>query len=166
MGVGISGINKIRKLALIAGTVVVADQVTKIIVLHTLPLFESVPVIPGFFNLTHIHNPGGAFGFLSSQTSQLQQVIFLLIPLAAVGLILFFYWKTPYDYRLLSAGLAMVFGGAIGNIIDRIRMGEVVDFLDFYLGSLHWPAFNIADSAVTVGMIIFLYHLAFKKLPE
>ena len=79
---------------------------------------------------------------------------------------LYFYNKTPKSFVLLSIGFALVIGGAVGNLIDRIRMGKVVDFLDFYIGNLHWPAFNVADSAVSIGMIIFVFHLVFKKLPE
>ena len=162
----VSSFSKYSRLAIIALLVVAADQITKYMVLESMPLFHSIPVIPGFFDLTHIHNPGGAFGFLSGQSSHLQRLIFLLVSSLAIGLILYFYIKTPPSFRFLSIGLALVFSGAIGNLIDRVRMGKVVDFLDFYIGNLHWPAFNIADSAVSVGMFIFLYHLLFKKLPE
>lgn len=157
---------KYIRLTIIMILVVAVDQITKLMVLESMPLFQSIPVIPGFFNLTHIHNPGGAFGFLSGQSSHLQRLIFLLVSSLAIGLILYFYVKTPRSFRFLSIGLALVFSGAIGNLIDRIRMGKVVDFLDFYIRDYHWPAFNIADSAVSIGMIIFLYHLLFKKLPE
>ena len=162
----VSSFSKYMRLAIITLLVVAADQITKYMVLESMPLFQSIPVIPGLFNLTHIHNPGGAFGFLSGQSSHLQRLIFLLASSLAIGLILYFYMKTPQSFRFLSIGLALVFSGAIGNLIDRIRMGKVVDFLDFYVGNFHWPAFNIADSAVSVGMFIFLYHLFFKKLPE
>jgi signal peptidase II len=161
-----SSFSKYGRLAIVTLIVVAADQITKSMVLDSMPLFRSIPVIPGFFNLTHIHNPGGAFGFLSGQNSQLQRLLFLLVSSLAIGLILYFYVKTPRSFRLLSFGLALVFSGAVGNLIDRIRMGKVVDFLDFYIGDLHWPAFNVADSAVSIGMLIFLYHLLFKKLPE
>jgi signal peptidase II len=159
-------VKKYKRLATVASGVVAADQITKIIVLKTLPLFHSVTIIPGFFSLTHIHNPGGAFGFLSNNSSNFQRLMFLLFSSAAIGLIFYFYKKTPVTNRVLSTGLALVFGGAIGNMIDRIRMGKVVDFLDVYMGNFHWPAFNIADSAVSIGMIIFLFHLLFEKQPE
>jgi signal peptidase II len=84
----------------------------------------------------------------------------------AVGLIFYFYKKTPTEHSWLTAAFALIFGGAIGNLIDRIRFGMVIDFLDFYVGNLHWPAFNIADSAISIGIGIFLYHLIFKKMPE
>lgn len=157
---------KYIKLAIIAGLIVIFDQITKAVILNAMPLYHSVPVIPGFFSLTHIHNPGGAFGFLANQSSSIRNFLFLFISLLAICLIFYFYKNTPKTHPLLSTGFAMIFGGAIGNLIDRIRFGKVVDFLDFYIGNLHWPAFNVADSAVTVGIFIFIFHLLLKKLPE
>ena len=158
--------DKYRRLIVIAGLIVILDQATKLLVLEALPLFHSVPIVPGFFNLTHIHNPGGAFGFLSSGSSTLQRLVFLSASILAIGLVLYFYNKTPRSFTLLSSGFALIIGGALGNLIDRIRMGKVVDFLDFYIGDIHWPAFNVADSAVSIGMLIFVFHLVFRKLPE
>ena len=157
---------KYQKLAIVAGAIVVFDQITKAVILNTLPLYSSVTVVPGFFSLTHIHNPGGAFGFLSTQSTNVRNIIFILISAMAAGLIFYFYQKTPKNYPLLSTGFALIFGGALGNLIDRIRFGKVVDFLDFYIGNYHWPAFNIADSAISIGVAIFLFHIVFKKLPE
>jgi len=157
--------NKYLKLAVVAGSVIILDQITKAVILYFLPLYHSISVIPGFFNIIHIHNPGGAFGFMANHGSVLRIIVFLFFSSFAIGLIFYFYKKTPVEYSLLAAGFALIFGGAIGNLIDRIRIGEVVDFLDFYIGTLHWPAFNVADSAVSIGMVIFAYHLFFKKLP-
>jgi signal peptidase II len=157
---------KYSRLAVVAGLVVFFDQVTKAVVLRQLPLYHSVSVIPGFFSFTHIHNPGGAFGFLSQQSSQIRNLIFLLISSLAVCVIFYFYKNTPKTHPLLATGFALILGGAVGNLIDRFRFGKVVDFLDFYLGSYHWPAFNVADSAITIGVGIFLIHLLFKKIPE
>lgn len=154
------------RLIIVSGIIILLDQITKLIVLETMPLFQTIPVFPGFFNLTHIHNPGGAFGFLSTQTSPIQRLLFLFVCSLAVGLIFYFYRKTPLEQTWLSTAFAMVFGGAIGNLIDRVRLGKVVDFLDFYIGDLHWPAFNVADSAVSIGMVIFLFHILFRRFPE
>jgi signal peptidase II len=159
-------IRKYTKLFLIAGLVVGLDQLTKAIVLKHLPLYQSISVIPGFFNVTHIHNPGGAFGFLADSGSGLRTVVFLVVSSLAVGLVFWFYRKTPQSHPWLATAFALIFGGAIGNLIDRIRFGKVVDFLDLYSGKWHWPAFNIADSAISVGICIFVLHLLLKRMPE
>jgi len=158
--------NKYTYLLMVAGLVVLMDQITKALILNNLPLYNSITVVPGFFDITHIHNPGGAFGFLANQGAGLRKMVFLFVSLLAVCLIFWFYKKTPATHRSLATGFAMIFGGAIGNLLDRVRFGKVVDFLDFYIGNLHWPAFNIADSAITVGIGIFILHIVFKKLPE
>ena len=154
---------KIALIGLVAGAVLVLDQTTKALVLKHLPLGGSIPVIPGFFDLTHVHNPGGAFGFLSGMSAEFRGLLFVAVSLLAVGLILYFYWQTPVRQRFLAVGLSLIFGGAVGNLVDRIRFGIVVDFLDLYAGELHWPAFNVADSAITVGVLIFGYHILFHK---
>lgn len=157
---------KYQKLAVVASAVIIFDQLAKTAILHKLPLYRSVAIIPGFFSLTHIQNPGGAFGFLAGQSSSVRNLIFLAISSLAVCLILYFYRHTPKTHPLLATGFALIFGGALGNLIDRVRFGQVVDFLDFYIGNYHWPAFNIADSAISVGVAIFLFHLVFNKMPE
>ena len=157
--------NKYSKLAFIAVLVLVLDQITKFIILKTMLLHDSIPVLPGFFSLTHIHNPGGAFGFLAGQSLDVRRMIFLFVSFIALCLIFYLYSTTPRSYSLLATGFAMIFGGAVGNLFDRVRFGEVVDFLDFYVGNLHWPAFNVADSAISIGMGIFVFHLLFKKTP-
>lgn len=157
--------NKYGKLALITGTLLLLDQLTKAVVLKTMPLYHSIGVIPGFFNITHIHNPGGAFGFLASQSSDIRKMVFIVVSMLAMCLIAYLYHTTPRSQPVLSTGFAMIFGGAAGNLVDRIRFGSVVDFLDFYAGSYHWPAFNVADSSISIGMGIFVFHLLFRKIP-
>ena len=157
---------KYSRLAVIAGLVVMLDQITKAAVLNKLPLYHSISLIPGFFSLTHIQNPGGAFGFMSHHSSSLRSIVFLLISFVAICFIFYFYKNTPKTHPLLANALALIFGGAVGNFIDRIRFGKVVDFLDFYIGNYHWPAFNVADSAISVGVFILLFHLLLKKMPE
>ena len=157
---------KWRWLTTIAGLIVIVDQLSKAVVRFSLPLYQPIPVIEGFFSLTHIENPGGAFGFLAGHSSGLQRLFFLGGTLAAIWVLVYLYKKIPVGHLLLASGLALILGGAIGNLIDRIRFGKVTDFLDFFVGHLHWPAFNVADSAVTVGGIIFIYHLLFRKIPD
>lgn len=156
----------VKPFLLIAGLVVVFDQIAKGLVLASMPIYRSIAVIPGFFNLTHIRNPGGAFGFMATGSQGLRNLLFLGVSAIAMGLIVFFYRSTPKTHRALAASLAMIFGGAVGNLIDRLRFGEVVDFLDVYLGAYHWPAFNVADSAITVGITIFIAHVVLGKMPD
>ena len=157
---------KYIKLAFITGIIVILDLISKTIILSKMPLYHSIPVIPGVFSITHIQNAGGAFGLLANQSPSLRYIFFIVVSSLAICLIFFFYKNTPKTHALLAAGFAMIFGGAIGNLIDRLRFGKVVDFLDFYLGNYHWPAFNIADSAITIGIGIFIYHIVFNKLPS
>lgn len=150
---------------LVAMVVVILDQITKALVLAKMPLYQSIPVIDGFFNLTYVRNPGGAFGFLAQQGSPWVQWMFLGAAFIALTLILYFHHQTPRSHPYLALGLSLIFGGAIGNLIDRVRFGEVVDFLDIYVANYHWPTFNVADSAVTTGVGIFIIHIVFKKMP-
>jgi len=157
--------NRYIKLLVIAGSICILDQVSKALVVAAIDVYDTIAVIPGFFNLTHIYNPGGAFGFLARSPSEMRHLFFLGASFAAMGLILLLYAKTPPHQRLLEWALALILGGAIGNIIDRIRIGKVIDFLDVYIKDLHWPAFNVADSAITIGICLFIYHLIFIELP-
>jgi len=159
-------IAKMTKLLTVSGALIVLDQISKLIILRWVPMFEIFPVIPGFFNITHIRNPGGAFGFMAAQGQEVRILLFMAMSSLAAGVIVFFYLRTPAAYSWLSMALLLVFGGAVGNMIDRFRFGEVVDFLDFYAGGYHFPAFNVADSGITVGMAILVYHLLFDKMPE
>ena len=158
--------NKYIKLVVFAGIIVLLDQFTKALIIGHVSFNQTIPVMRGFFNITHIHNPGGAFGLMANLSPALRSIIFLFISSLAVGLIFYFYKKTPPNYPWLAAAFALIFGGAIGNLIDRLRFGFVIDFLDVYIGNLHWPAFNVADSAISIGIGIFVFHLLFKKMPE
>jgi signal peptidase II len=158
--------NKYIRLVIIGGCVVVVDQITKLLILKYLPFHRNIAIIAGFFDIVHINNPGGAFGLLANLSPQWRTLIFLFISSLAVGLIFYFYIKTPQSHPWLAAGFALIFGGAIGNLIDRLRFGFVIDFLDFYIAKHHWPAFNIADSAITVGLAIFVIHILLKKIPD
>lgn len=154
------------RLVVISGFVVIFDQASKYIIKINLSLYDNIIVIKNFFNITHILNPGGAFGLFASSSPEIRKFIFLFVSTLVALLIVWFYKKSAVNYVFLSYGLALIFGGATGNLIDRFIYGSVVDFLDFYVGSLHWPAFNIADSAISVGMGILVYHIIFKKIPD
>ncbi len=154
---------KVFILIVICGSVVLLDQITKLMVQDRFALHESIVVVNGFFSLTYILNPGAAFGFLADQNETFRTVFFLSVSVIALTLLLVFYRDTPADDTIGLFAISLLFGGAIGNLIDRIRIGEVVDFLDFYIAQHHWPAFNVADSAITVGISLMLYHLIFIK---
>jgi signal peptidase II len=136
--------------------VITIDQVTKVWILHNFALHESKVMIPDFFNLTYITNNGAAFSMLAGQPALWRQIFFI----GAAGVALVFIWMAQRSFGRTSAlytvALALIAGGAAGNLIDRIRFGFVIDFLDFFMGVHHFPAFNIADSAITVGVTLFI----------
>ena len=103
---------------------------------------------------------------MANQGPVIRALLFIVVSLLAAGMVLYFYLKTPETHKMFSTGLAMILGGAAGNLIDRLRMGKVVDFLDFYIKDLHWPAFNVADSAISIGMTIFALHILSGRLPK
>jgi signal peptidase II len=140
----------------LAVLVVIVDQLTKLWIMNNFALYEQQKIIPGFFNLVYVTNTGAAFGFLAGGKSWLRQVFFIGVAIVAMGVIVFAYGYLKKQGRLYVYALGLIAGGAIGNLIDRLRFGSVVDFLDFYLGSYHWPAFNAADSAITIGVGLFL----------
>ncbi len=136
--------------------VIVLDQLTKVWVVKSFQLYESLEIIPGFFSLTYLTNKGAAFGFLSGVTAAWRHYFFLILASIALVLICIAWFRMQKDHSFYGPALAMIAGGAIGNVIDRVRLGAVVDFLDFYVAGHHWPAFNVADSAITVGVALFL----------
>jgi signal peptidase II len=138
----------------LATAVFVLDQVTKFWAERALTLYAPLE-ITGFFNLTLVYNPGAAFSFLSTAGGW-QRWMFSGIALAAVTLILFWLARLPRDARLSILSLGLILGGAAGNLVDRLRLGKVVDFLDFHYAGLHWPAFNVADAAITVGAVCLI----------
>ncbi|MCM2283921.1 MAG: signal peptidase II [Desulfobacula sp.] len=154
------------RLVLVSGSVIIVDQVTKHILKINLALHDHIVVLNNFFNITHVLNPGGAFGFFAGKSPEIRKFIFLFLSSLVALFVLWFYRKCAETHIFLSYGLALIFGGAIGNLIDRFLYGKVVDFLDFYIGSAHWPAFNIADSAISVGMGILIGHILFNKIPD
>ena len=145
-------------LAAITFALVALDQYTKMIVHSTFELSESVRVIQGFFNLTYVRNVGAAFGIFGQSHETFRQIFFLSVPPIAVGIIIYFIYNLPDNERSEIYALSFISGGAIGNYIDRLRFGYVIDFLDFhYQEKYSWPAFNVADIAIVcgVGFLIF-----------
>jgi len=145
-------------LAAIAGAVITIDQATKMYVHTHFGLHESIEVIQGFFNLTYVRNYGAAFGFLADSHQTFREIFFLSMPPVALLVILAILRSVLETDRWQIVSLSLVFGGAIGNYIDRIRFRYVIDFLDFHIQKKYtWPAFNIADSAIVVGVSILLF---------
>lgn len=142
-----------------AAVIIALDQITKSAVMARFSLHETLTVIPGLFNLVYVMNPGAAFGFLADASPTFRYVFFIGVTILAAGLIVYYLVKSNPRNRLLAGSLTLIFGGAVGNLIDRIRFGAVVDFLDVYLGASHWPAFNVADSAITVGAILMIWEM-------
>lgn len=149
---------RLRWLALSAGVLLV-DQVSKNLVRARLPLSDSETVVPGLFSLTHVTNRGALFGILHDLPDPWRAALFTVVPFAAIVLILYFQGRTAPADRLAHGGLALILGGAAGNFLDRLRLGWVVDFLDVYVGPHHWPAFNVADSAICIGVGLLILDL-------
>jgi signal peptidase II len=136
--------------------VVVLDQATKALIMAKFSMFELQPVIPGLFNLTYLTNTGAAFGMLAGAPTIWRQVFFVGVAVVAIGVLVFSYRQFRNQGRIFAHAIGLIAGGAVGNLIDRLRFGAVVDFLDFYIGTRHWPAFNVADAAITIGVGLFI----------
>jgi signal peptidase II len=150
---------KVRLVTGVLSAIVLLDQVTKLIVDRTMPLYHSIPVIDGFFSLTYIRNTGAAFGILAGSGTAFRLPFLMFFSLLAIGFIIVMLRRLPERETGLTIALTFILGGAIGNLVDRFAHGEVIDFLDFYWATYHWPAFNIADSFITVGVAITVYYL-------
>jgi signal peptidase II len=137
---------------LISLGVLLADQWSKWWIETQLPVHSSRVVIDGFFNLTHVRNTGVAFGFLAGSGQGAGPLLLSLLGFVALGFVALYFWRATAPERFLLAGLSLILGGAVGNLLDRLASGAVTDFFDFYVGSYHWHTFNVADSAITVGI--------------
>ena len=140
----------------IAAFVIIADQLSKLWVLNEFHLYESREIIPGFFNLVYVTNTGAAFSLLADVDSPWRHYFFLGIGLAAIAGLTVGYFVLRREHSWYGPAFACIAGGAAGNLVDRVRLGAVVDFLDVYIGQYHWPAFNVADSAICIGAGIFI----------
>ena len=144
---------------LIALAIVLVDQVTKAIVLRSMRLGQSIPIVPGYLDLTFVLNPGAAFSFLATLPESIRNPFFIAISVAAAILIILYRARHLRGNRLASVSLGLVLGGAVGNLIDRLRFGVVVDFVDAHVHQYHWPVFNVADSAISVGVTLLLLEM-------
>ena len=143
--------------------IIVLDQVSKLFVIRGLRVHESVPVIEGFFNLVHVRNRGMAFGLMNRGNADFGFWLLVSTSIIAIALLLFWFFRLKDGDTRITLGLSLILGGAVGNLIDRLRFREVVDFLDVFAGSYHWPAFNVADAAITTGTFLVAITLFFKR---
>lgn len=154
-------------LAAIACVIVILDQVTKLYIHTHFTVGESVAVIANYFNITYVRNTGAAFGFMHDWWESFRSIFFLLMPPGAMIIIVAILKGVSNHDRWQVLALSLIFGGALGNYIDRLRFGYVIDFLDFHLRDIYsWPSFNVADSAIVVGVGLLLVMMAFTKQPQ
>jgi signal peptidase II len=150
---------------LIALSVIVLDRLAKLAVEHRIPLHDGIQIIPGFFRLTHLENRGAAFGLFADSPSPWKIGVLVLFSVIALVVVSALLWKNSHTISITGMGLALILGGAVGNLWDRLTAGHVTDFLLFYVGRYQWPAFNVADSAIVVGATLLVYEIVFMKEP-
>jgi len=148
---------------LCAAVVIALDQVTKAAITSRFFMHESYGVIDGFFNIVYVINPGAAFGFLAGASATFRYIFFIGITVIAILLIIYYLVKNKSGSIVTVISLTFIFAGAVGNLIDRIRFGAVVDFLDVYVGTWHWPAFNVADSAISIGAALMIWEMILRR---
>ena len=148
-----------RPYLLLTAAVIVLDQITKRLVATSVELHDSREIVSGLVSLTHVRNRGAAFGFLSNAEFPHQAILFSLLSLVALGAIAVYSFRLPAAQRWAQLALALIMGGAVGNLIDRIAYGFVIDFVDVYWRGHHWPAFNVADSCISIGVAMLILDL-------
>ncbi|MFI5179896.1 MAG: signal peptidase II [Thermoanaerobaculia bacterium] len=149
-----------------AAGVALLDQITKAMIAARIPLHATVRVIPGFFDLTHLRNPGAAFSLFADGSGPGRTLLLTGTTLVVLSAVLVYALRSPARDTVLQAALALISGGAVGNLIDRLREGSVTDFLRFYFGTHEWPSFNVADSAITAGVVLLAWDLFHRPDPE
>jgi signal peptidase II len=148
---------------IIAAIVLLLDRLTKWAVASNIAFRDSIVVIPGVFRLTHVQNTGAAFGLFAESSSQWKVGALVSFSIIALVIVCALLWKNSHSLSTTTIGLSLILGGAMGNLWDRMVSGHVVDFLDFYVGTYHWPAFNVADSAIVIGAVLLVSEIVFAK---
>ena len=133
------------------------DQAVKHLVAATVELYGSRTIIPGMFNITRVHNKGAIFGAFSHMNNHVVYLVLTAASFVALVLVAFYFFRTPPSEKLMKIALSLILAGALGNLVDRLLRGYVIDFLDFHIGDAHWPFFNVADSCITVGAVLMLF---------
>ncbi|HEX3354952.1 MAG: signal peptidase II [Terriglobales bacterium] len=150
---------------LIAVLVLVLDRAAKWVVARNISLHDNIQIIPGFFRLTHVENRGAAFGLFADSSSEWKITVLVTFSIVALAIVSVLLWRNSHSMRSTGIGLALILGGAVGNLWDRLVSGKVVDFLLFYIGQYQWPAFNVADSAIVIGAGLLILEILFAKSP-
>ena len=159
--------NKARGVHLaIAFAIVALDRLTKWIIATRISLHDGITVIPNFFRIVHVENPGAAFGLFAESSSEWRLALLIAFSLLALVIVGWMLWKNSHAVGITGTALALILGGALGNLWDRALVGHVTDFLEFHVGSYYWPSFNVADSAIVVGAILLVGDIVFSKAPE
>lgn len=158
--------NRIFKMTVMIFALIILDQLTKAVVQQKFALGESITIIDGFFNFTYVRNPGAAWGMGANSSDWIRIPLFFVIPVFACFGFMWAIWTTRNQRLITCSAYSLILSGAIGNLIDRFTMNYVVDFFDFYIGTSHFPAFNIADSAITIGAILIVIDVLFFEKRE
>lgn len=143
--------------------IVALDQVSKFILARFVPLYSSVPVIPGFFSLTHIRNKGAIFGMFNRSGVKNVTLLLMIASIVALGFVIFYFIKTPASHRWTKVALSLILAGAVGNQIDRFVRGSVVDFLEVHVKGFYWPTFNVADACISTGAVLLAALIVFRR---
>ncbi|MGE5324577.1 MAG: signal peptidase II [Actinomycetota bacterium] len=151
---------------LIVAAVILLDQLTKLLVVHGIPVGEEIPIVPGLFQLSHWENAGAAFSMFANSNSPWRAFGLIAFSVAACIVVTYLLWKHGPELDTSSVSLCLILGGALGNLWDRLAKARVTDFLDFYIGDHHWPPFNVADSAIVVGAVLLIVTILFAQRRE
>ena len=158
--------NRIFKLSIMIASLILVDQFSKVAIEQYYLLGESTPLIEGFFSLTYVRNTGAAFGFGADAHDSIRKFLFLLIPVLVCFYLIYLIWVTRKQKIYFSLAYSLILSGAVGNLIDRFWLGYVVDFLHFYFKNYHYPAFNVADSCITVGAAILIFDFMMEMIKK
>ncbi len=141
----------------------ISDQVTKALIARNIAINSSIEILPNFLHLVHIRNRGAIFGFFSQSGNIWVFILLTLASLTALALVIYYFFKTSPSEKFLKISLSLILAGALGNLIDRVFRGSVIDFLDFSVEGWHWPSFNVADSCITIGALLLVFAFLFKR---
>lgn len=153
--------NRIFKMSVLIATIIIVDQLTKGLVQQKFTLGESIPVVPNLFHLTYVRNPGAAFGMLAYSPDYIRTPLFFALPVIACFWLIYLIWTSRNKHLIHCLAYSLIFAGAVGNLIDRFSMNYVVDFFDFFIGTHHFAAFNVADSSITIAAILLIFDVLF-----